>query len=74
MEADLAHASRQVPVHPPQLLGERGQGRSAVERQPRHGQLGQRGHELRERRATGDGQLPRTARPARGSCPSCDRR
>ena len=56
MEADLANARRQVPAHPPELLGELPQDRPAVERQPRPRQPGKRGNELRERRIAGDGQ------------------
>ena len=45
MEASLANAGRQVPTHPPQVLGERRQRGMPVGRQLSDSEVGQRGNE-----------------------------
>ena len=50
MEASLANAVRQVPLNPPQLLGERRECGTTGGRQLSDGQLGQRGYKPGERR------------------------
>ena len=51
MEASFAYAVRQVPLNPPQLLGELSKCGITIGWQRRDGQLGQRGYEPGERRA-----------------------